>query len=78
MEYVAVPKGLYEKVKEKGFDLVDLLLLSPSERLELDPSDEAGFRLELAERYLEEARMYVEKGIPFKARRSCIRSQGSV
>lgn len=55
MEYVAVPKGLYEKVEEKGFDLVDLLLLSLSERLELDPGDEVSFRLELAERYLEEA-----------------------
>ncbi len=67
MEYVAVPRGLYERVKEKGFDLVDLLLLSLSERLGLDPSDEAGFRLELAERYLEEARMYVEKGDPVQS-----------
>jgi hypothetical protein len=36
-------------------DLVDLLLLSLSEKLGLNPGDEAGFRLELAERYLEEA-----------------------
>jgi len=55
LEYVAVPKGLYEKVKEKGFDLVDLLLLSLSEKLGLNPGDEAGFQLELSERYLEEA-----------------------
>jgi hypothetical protein len=67
LEYVAVPKGLYEKVKEKGFDLVDLLLLSLSERLELDPGDEASFRLELSERYLEEARMYVERGDPVQS-----------
>ena len=55
MEYVAVPRGLYEKVKERGFDPVDLLLLSLSEKLELDPGDEASFRLELSERHLEEA-----------------------
>jgi hypothetical protein len=67
LEYVAVPRGLYEKVKERGFDLVDLLLLSLSEKLGLDPGDEAGFRLELAERYLEEAKMYVERGDPVQS-----------
>jgi hypothetical protein len=67
LEYVVIPRGLYEKVKEKGFDVVDLLLISFSEKLGLDPGDEVSFRLELAERYLEEARMYVERGDPVQS-----------
>jgi hypothetical protein len=67
LEYVVIPRGLYEKVKEKGFDVVDLLLISFSEKLGLDPGDEVSFRLELAERYLEEAKMYVERGDPVQS-----------
>ena len=64
---VPIPKRLYEKALEIGIDVesrvVDLL---PGE-LALDPQEELSVRLELAERFLEEAEEYLTKGDPVQA-----------
>jgi len=59
---VAIPRRLAELLREKGLDpevyVVDVLI----EKLKIDPDVEAALRVEVAERFLEEARKYIEAG----------------
>lgn len=50
---------LVKKLASKGVDVVDLLLDALGAE---DPEESVGERLALAEKYLEEAKQYVEKG----------------
>ncbi|NPB01057.1 MAG: superfamily I DNA and RNA helicase and helicaseubunit [Crenarchaeota archaeon] len=64
---IYVPRSLYEKAREKGIDVQDLVISILREKLGLDPRDVAEAHVELAERYLEEAKQYLEKGDPVQA-----------
>ncbi|GAB6943616.1 PaREP1 family protein [Vulcanisaeta sp. JCM 14467] len=57
-----LPRVIYEKAREKGLDIEDLILYALMNAAQLDPSELAKARLELTEKYLNEAREYVSKG----------------
>ena len=78
---VCLPRRLFEEVRRRGIDvesrIVDVLL----RELGLDPDVVADVRVELAEKYLNEAKMYLEKGDPvqasekmYKAAEECIKA----
>jgi len=59
---IEIPRRLVELLRGRGLDpevyVVDLLI----EKLKIDPDAEAALRVEVAERFLEEARKYIEAG----------------
>jgi len=59
---IEIPRRLAELLRGRGLDpevyVVDLLI----EKLKIDPDAEAALRVEVAERFLEEARKYIEAG----------------
>ncbi|MCD6357342.1 MAG: PaREP1 family protein [Thermoproteales archaeon] len=59
---VYIPRRLIQRLREEGLDLVDLLISALSRASKLDPRDAAEARLELAEKFLGEAREYVASG----------------
>ncbi len=59
---VPIPKSLFEKARECGIDIVELVINVLAEKLRLDPVNVAYAHLELAERYLNEAKHFLERG----------------
>ncbi|GAB6947435.1 PaREP1 family protein [Vulcanisaeta sp. JCM 16161] len=57
-----LPRVIYEKVRERGLDIEDLVMYALMNAMQLDPGELARARLELADKYLSEAREYVGKG----------------
>ena len=64
---IRIPKNLFEKAYEKGIDIEELIINILVEKLHLNPEEIAIARIELAEKYLEEAKNYLEKGDPVQA-----------
>jgi hypothetical protein len=59
---VHVPREIVEKAKRKGFDVELLVVESIAEKLGLDPREEASIHVKLAEKFLEEAKKFIEQG----------------
>ncbi|WP_292000505.1 PaREP1 family protein [Caldivirga sp.] len=57
-----ISRVIYEKIQELGLDLEDLVAYSLIRFTSLDPGELARARVELAERYLNEAREYLTRG----------------
>jgi hypothetical protein len=64
---ITIPKRLVEEASRRGLDLEEFILSILAEKLNLDPEELSEARLELAERFLEEARGLAEKGDPVQA-----------
>ena len=64
---IYIPKRIVDEVLRRGLDIESFVIDSIVERLKLDPHDEAVIYLELAERFLSEARKYVDQGDPVQA-----------
>ena len=62
VEVVYVPRRVADEARRRGLDLEELMLKTLSEALNLDPGVVVEARLELAERYLEEARQRLKEG----------------
>jgi len=67
MYSIKIPKKLYEKVKKIGVDINELVFMILAEKLKLDPLEILKARLELAEKFWEEAKQYLEKGDSIQA-----------
>lgn len=72
-----IPEELIKAAEEKGIDIIDLLISAIGRS---DPSTAIRIRLELAEKYLNEAKEYVRKGDAvqasekaYKAAEECIK-----
>ena len=63
---MVLPEKLIRKLSEKGID-IETYLIEVLTREFCDPIDEIEIRLELAEKYLGEAKDYLEKGDPVQA-----------
>ena len=50
------------KVRERGLDLEDLVMYALVKTVQLDPGKLAKARFELTDKYLSEAREYIDKG----------------
>lgn len=59
---IAVPRRVVDRARELGIDLESIAVEAILRELKLDPGEEAEVHLELAKRYLDEARSYIEKG----------------
>ena len=59
---ITLPTELVNKALEKGIDLEELVITILIEKLDLNPSEVAKFRIELAEKFLSEAREYISEG----------------
>ncbi len=59
---VEVPRRLYEEAVKRGIGVEELIISVLRERLGLGPREVAEARLELAERFLEEAKEYLRRG----------------
>ncbi|WP_054854542.1 PaREP1 family protein [Vulcanisaeta distributa] len=57
-----LPRIIYEKVQERGFDIEDLVMYALMNAMKLDPGELAKARLELAGKYLSEAKEYIDRG----------------
>ncbi len=62
-----IPERLYEVAARQRLDIEYLLAEALLHRASLDPSEEVSIRLVLAEKYLQEAREYLERGDPVQA-----------
>ena len=78
---VSVPRKLAREVEKRGYDLESLVVESIVEKLGLDPREEAEVHLELAEKFLTEAKKYIESGDPvqaseklYKAAEECVKA----
>ncbi len=58
---ISIPKRLYEEAKKRGLDIETRVVEFLARELGLDPREEAGLHLELAERFLREALSLLEK-----------------
>mgnify|MGYP001772836905 CR=1 FL=1 len=63
---IYIPKRVVDEVLRRGLD-VESFVDSILEKLKLDPQDEVAIYVELAERFLSEARRYVDRGDPVQA-----------
>ena len=59
---ITIPESLLREARRKGVSVEDVVVRALSRILGLDPRSEAGARLELAERLLEEGISYLERG----------------
>ena len=59
---VRVPRRLYEEARRRGIDVEAWIVETLARELGLDPRVEAGLRLELAERFLQEGLKFLERG----------------
>ncbi len=57
---IYLPKKLVDALEASGLDIIDVIIYALSDKL--DPHETAEARIELAERYLAEAREYINKG----------------
>jgi len=78
---VTIPKRLADLIRERGLDPEAYVIDALIERLGLDPGEEAAARIELAERFLEEAKKYIEQNDVvqaseklYKAAEECIKA----
>ncbi|WP_243671716.1 PaREP1 family protein [Vulcanisaeta sp. JCM 16161] len=70
---IELPRAIYDRIKDLGLDIEDLLTYSIIKAAGLDPGELAKARLELAEKYLREAKEYVAKGDAAQAPRRRIK-----
>jgi hypothetical protein len=59
---IPLPRSLYERAKEAGIDVEDLLIVELVERLQLGSTDAALAHLELAKKYVVEAKEHIGRG----------------
>ena len=59
-ESIYLPKKLVDAREASGLDIIDVIIYALGDKL--DPHETAEARIELAERYLAEAREYISKG----------------
>jgi hypothetical protein len=59
---VGIPRKLYEKAREKGVDVESLVLESLVRELGLDPGEEAGIHVEIAEREFKSSKELISQG----------------
>ena len=64
---IDIPRSLYEEARRRGINVEDLILDVLISKLKLDPKGAAEARLELAGKYLREAREYLRRGDPTQA-----------
>ncbi len=64
---VRIPQSLLEKARSRGIDVEDLLVRALSRILDLDPTEEAEARLEVAENLIGEARSLLKRGDALQA-----------
>ncbi|WP_054842128.1 PaREP1 family protein [Vulcanisaeta distributa] len=76
-----LPRVIYEKVKERGLDIEDLVMYALMNAMKLDPGELAKARLELAGKYLSEAKEYIDRGDAvqaseklYKAVKECVKA----
>ena len=62
-----IPRRLYEKAAERGIDIESRVIELLLSEIKVDPAEEASIRIELAERFLDEAEGYLGKGDPVQA-----------
>jgi len=62
---IYIPKKLIEEIKEKGLDIIDIIANALVNKV--DPKVVIEARIEVAEKSLEEARQYLEKGNSIQA-----------
>ncbi len=67
MEVIYVPRRLIEKARELGIDINDVVLRALANTLNLDVHELTNARLEIAEKFLEEAKEYIRKRDPVQA-----------
>jgi CHAD domain-containing protein len=59
---ISIPRRLYEEARKRGIDVESKIVEILARELGLDPESEASIRLELAEKYLREAKKLLDKG----------------
>jgi len=59
---VSIPRKLYEEAVKRGIDIESRIVELLAKDLDLDPRDEASLHLALAEKYMEEAKRFIEAG----------------
>jgi len=59
---IRLPKSLVVEALKRGLDVEALVVDALIEKLSLNPDEEAAARIELAERFLEEAKKHIEAG----------------
>jgi PaREP1/PaREP8 domain containing family protein len=64
---IYLPKKIIEEAMKRGYDIESLVIDSIVKKLRIDPEEEADIHIELAERYLDEARRYIDRGDPVQA-----------
>ncbi|AEM38477.1 PaREP1 family protein [Pyrolobus fumarii 1A] len=78
---ISIPRRLYEEARKKGLDIESRIVELLARELGLDPEVEASLHLELAEKYLLEAKKLIEEGDAvqaseklYKVAEECIKS----
>jgi len=64
---IYLPRKIIEEAMKRGYDIESLVIDSIVEKLRIDPEEEVAIHIELAERYLDEARRYIDRGDPVQA-----------
>jgi len=64
---IPIPKKLINKAKELGLDIESVVIDFLLRELSFNPRDEAEIHLELAEKYLNEAKKYIDRRDPVQA-----------
>jgi len=59
---VSIPRKLYEEAVKRGIDIESRIVELLAKDLDLDPRDEALLHLALAEKYMEEAKKFINEG----------------
>ncbi len=59
---ISIPRKLYEEAVKRGIDIESRVVKLLARDLGLNPKDEASLHLELAEKYMEEAKMLLSEG----------------
>ncbi|MEM1610718.1 MAG: PaREP1 family protein [Sulfolobales archaeon] len=62
-----IPKRIADEIRRRGLDIELFIIDSLSEKLKLDPQEEAAIYVELAERFLDDARRYIDQNDPVQA-----------
>ena len=59
---ITIPKKIIDKAKELKIDVESIAIEAILRELKLNPNEEAEAHLELAKKYMDEAKIYMEKG----------------
>ncbi len=59
---IMIPGRFVEEARRRGFELEDIVLMALAEILEIDPSEVARLRLEMAEKMLKGAEEHISRG----------------